>query len=377
MHSGSGWRLGHRPALDGLRGIAILLVIAGHTALLPGVSGPTGVTVFFALSGFLITSLLLEEHTSTGRISWRRFYTRRARRLGPALAAYLGISAALTIAGVWWWNFPLYEYLPPLLYIQNWQMVIAGGAPHVTSITWSLSIEEQFYLLWPLAFLLARRWRPALWVIATAGVVTAIVLRLILWDGGAGQWRIYYGTDTRMDCLLLGCLLALATHRYSPKLPSWAWIPGAAVAGSVYAIGADVHLWLPVIVGAGTCLTIAATLSGGAQWLAWSPLRWFGRRSYALYLWHYPLVYMLARENHVIPMWLAVTASLTLAEASWWLVERPFKAKRQASGCVTVPAVSSTVPPETHDTEEKFMSAPDVPTVPSNTAAPVESATRK
>lgn len=324
MHTGERWRLGRRPGLDGLRGVAILLVLGGHAQLLPGSSGPVGVTVFFALSGFLITSLLLGERATTGRIRWVEFYRRRALRLFPVLACYVLVTGALTVVGAQGFGFPLSEYVPPIFYIENWLMAIRGWAPNPTSITWSLSVEEQFYLLWPLVIILGRRVPRLPLIAAAAGLMLAPVLRMLLWDGGAGAWRVYYGTDTRMDCLLLGCLLAVVVSNRSESA-WWRWVwPAGVAAVALACTGLFSPIWMPTLVTAGACAMIAAVLAGGARWLAWSPLRWFGKRSYAMYLWHYPLVYVAARTEHQIPMWLAVGLSLLASELSWRVIETPF-----------------------------------------------------
>lgn len=306
----------------------MVLVVAGHAQLLPGTAGPIGVTVFFALSGFLITTLLLQERGRSGRVSLRGFYARRARRLLPALGVYLVAVALLTPT-------PAAELLGPVFYMENWLMALRGFAPGLTSITWSLAIEEQFYLLWPLVVIAASALGSGrlLLGLTVAGTVIAPALRVLLWDGGAGQWRIYYGTDTRMDCLLIGCLLAIAATRAG--VPTWlrrSWPIGVvAVALPLLDVRPTVHLWLPTVVAAGTCVVIASALEGGCEWLKWTPLRWLGRRSYALYLWHYPVVYVLARQEHAIPMWAAIVVSLLLAEVSWWIVERPFMLGLRAS----------------------------------------------
>jgi peptidoglycan/LPS O-acetylase OafA/YrhL len=311
------WRLGRRPELDGLRGIAILLVIGGHAKWLPTPSSVAGVNLFFALSGFLITALLLDEVERSGRVSMAAFYVRRARRLLPALVAYLAFAIAVVGVG---------PTVPVLLYVENWVMVL-HGAPAPTAIAWSLSIEEQFYLVWPWVIILGIRWARLPWVVATAGVLFAFGLRLLLWDGGAGQWRIYYGSDTRMDVLLLGCLLAMSVKRWgTPDRLRWLLWPGLiTMAACCVAPVWWSTLLDPFVVGVGTSAVIGGALAGSGRWLSWSVLRWFGRRSYALYLWHYVLV--TDAERGLMPMWVAIALALALAEVSWRLVERPFLAR--------------------------------------------------
>lgn len=324
------WSLGRRPGLDGVRGIAILMVLVGH--VFPhrfANGGAAGVTVFFALSGFLITSLLLEEFRGTRDISFKRFYERRARRLLPALVVYLAAWTLLSASHVGPYRVAPGEVIAALLYFMNWVMAHGIAVSHPMGITWSLSVEEQFYLLWPLAFLLARRWPRAPLTIAVLGVVYALATRVATW-GGPAAGSIYYRTDTRMDSLMVGCLLAIAVHhRGLPRRLS-----GLATASTVVlmvlflAHGEQLKLVLePFLVAVAACGLIAACLVHEIRWLAWAPLRWFGKRSYALYLWHYPLVVLAWDDIREIPMWLAVGLALIAAELSWWLVERPFRAR--------------------------------------------------
>lgn len=330
MHSGQ-WRLGHRPALDGLRGIAIGLVLLAHT--FPGEfvnGGSVGVTVFFALSGFLITSLLIEERASTGRLSLRRFYIRRGRRLLPALIAYLTFWTVLAVAGWSAYQVKPGEVIAALFYFSNWVMAVGGGLWQPYGITWSLAIEEQFYLLWPLTFLLARRWPRLPLVTAAAGVVVAVVLRLVLWDNGKGAWEVYYRSDTRMDSLLIGCLVALVVHRTGARGvdPRVGWI-GVGGLGVLLAWQSDAVKYLaePFAASVAACTIIMSVLVGGSHWLEWSPLRWLGQRSYALYLWHYPILAMVWAD--MLPLWAGLVLSFVAAELSWWLIERPFRRTRQ------------------------------------------------
>jgi peptidoglycan/LPS O-acetylase OafA/YrhL len=330
------WRLGRRPALDGLRGIAVLLVVAYHGLVLVGVldflpsAGTVGVSMFFTLSGFLITSLLLEELEDRGRIDFRAFYVRRARRLLPALVVLVAASAIVTTFRPSF--MPLGSGVAALLYYANWWTI---GHPHASSAvghTWSLSIEEQFYLAWPIAVAgLARLGgrRAILWT-ALAGAATSVALREWHWLGpvaGRGQ-RIYAGTDTRADAILIGCALAVMMRHIVLERAR----PAAVVGGLALALtGCGMYAWghqvlAPLLAAVGTALVIF----GAAQGAGFRPmevplLAWLGRRSYGLYLWHM-FVYVLILPWHLpTPVTLAVFAgcSLTLTGLSWRWVEEP------------------------------------------------------
>jgi peptidoglycan/LPS O-acetylase OafA/YrhL len=327
--TGEQWRLGRRSALDGLRGIAVLLVVLGHALLHgfktnPGQTAEVGVAIFFALSGFLITALLLEERDRTGRTSMRSFYLRRARRLFPALATFLGILAALATAFTYRLLAAPSDFIATALYVQNWHL-ISGADYSGLSHAWSLSIEEQFYIVWPVAFIgLARFGRHVLGYAAAAGILAAVGLRLILWNGGAGAERVYFGTDTRADNLLIGCLLAVVVSSGTQRVARPTI--GVACLAVTVALGLVVSpLWLPTLVATGTVATIALIAQPGSGGLfRWLPLRWFGARSYALYLWHMPLFWMFGPTPWWLAVPLALTLSLVAAEASWRFVERPF-----------------------------------------------------
>jgi peptidoglycan/LPS O-acetylase OafA/YrhL len=327
------WRLGHRPGLDGLRGFAILLVMADHAGIgIASGAGNLGVTIFFVLSGFLITTLLLEERARHGRISLRRFYWRRALRLLPALCLLLAVVAVLMrvagrtgeIAG---------DVIPALFYFMNWATV-AGNNPGLLSHTWSLSIEEQFYLVWPvllIGILALGRGRVG-WVagLLVVVIVTSIVLRFLLWTGPGAHYRVYEGTDTRMDALAIGCLLAMAFTRRPVT------VPPLAMAGLAAAI--PVTLWatndesLATIGFAITAFAAAGLVAGaatgnGERVLAWRPLAYLGIISYGLYLWHRPLMRTFTDSGlGGVPWAVAVmfALSLGLAFLSKRFIEDPF-----------------------------------------------------
>jgi peptidoglycan/LPS O-acetylase OafA/YrhL len=230
-----------------------------------------------------------------------------------------------------------------VLYSLNWVIALTGLAPNSLGITWSLAVEEQFYLLWPLTFLV-RRWPRFPIYVAVAGVLTAPLLRFLLWDGSAGAARrIYYGTDTRMDGLLLGCLLAYLVRSRLP-MPRWS-VPAAwaVVAGCALAPMREAFsvLALPTLVPIATCVLIVSCLPATSGWLTSRPMRWLGQRSYGLYLWHYPLL-MIAAPELGIPGWSLLPVAFVVAEASYRYVEQPVLRR---TGRQTTKSTSAAVAP--------------------------------
>jgi peptidoglycan/LPS O-acetylase OafA/YrhL len=329
------WRLGHRPALDVLRGVAVLMVIVGHMGVpyLPPPSG-NGVVIFFVLSGFLITSLLLEERQRTGRYSLPAFYARRARRLLPAMLVCVACAVGVDLAvfgSVPDWNL----VAGTLGYVANFVMMSGGWFPH-TSLghTWSLAIEEQFYILWPLLLggLVLLRLRPARLVLA-ASLGAIIAWKALLFYGmGAGRDRLYFGTDVRFEPLLLGCLLAFLMHQTRVRAVSrnwevYGWLLLVVACASTWSGRPGMQLaWVPTIVAASAGLLVYAAANDGARWMDWGPLAYLGKRSYALYLFQGP-VFTVLRDQPWVPRpvyWIAVVpVLLVLAELSWRFVERP------------------------------------------------------
>jgi peptidoglycan/LPS O-acetylase OafA/YrhL len=326
VNSGEPWRLGERPALYGLRGVAVLLVLFAH-GLMPGVeaAGSVGVVVFFALSGFLIATLLLEETDRNGRVSVRSFYWRRAVRLLPALFVML---AAVSIVDLFHSGFtsPRFQ-LGTLLYVANWTRMAAGHGTDALGHTWSLAIEEQFYLIAPFVVIALRRHPMRLLGLCAAGAFGSLALRAVLEAAGADGYRIYSGTDVRLDGLLLGVGLAVVMRTWAPRpgrlLTGVAW-----VAVALAAVGPAGGYWylvlMPFVVAAATVVVIARSLDG-APFLEARWLRWVGVRSYGVYLWHYPLaMFALRYDGH---RWLVLTASVVggigLAAVSWAFIERP------------------------------------------------------
>ncbi|XRQ08568.1 acyltransferase family protein [Actinomadura welshii] len=343
-----GERKVHVPALDGLRGAAIVGVLLFHTGRLPG--GFLGVDLFFALSGFLITHLLLREIRATGTVSLVAFWGRRVRRLLPALAAML---ASVTVL-VWAAGPPgmvrttLADGPWVLANLVNWHLVAesAGywdrfGTERVFEHLWSIAVEEQFYLVWPVVLLVVARWarRPGRWVAAAAGLGSAASLALMIaLVDPADPTRVYTGTDTRAFSLLLGAVAATVPVRAAGR---WA---GGVLAVLVAGLGAMWVLadgtgssWLftgglfahslasAVLIG----LCVRAPQAAVARALAWWPLQWLGLVSYSLYLWHWPVIVLLSPERTGLSGWawaaLVSAVSVCLAAASKYLVEDPIR----------------------------------------------------
>ena len=344
--------LGRSLALDGLRGLALTWIVAYHFTAgdraVPG--GWVGLDVFFVLSGFLITAVLLDEHRVTGRVSLRRFYARRALRLLPALLVMLAVWTVLLLLfhdTTWFAASPGTD--PPgapvdvgaalrqvglvLLYGVNWVYALGSGDAPLAHL-WSLAVEEQFYVVWPFVVLLLLRLPVArrAWPVLALAVGSA-ALPLLLHDGGEGVDRIYFGTDTRAVGMLLGALAALGWHRRTgtgPPAPAVrAWLGAAAVGVVLLTVGGGPVKSLagPALMGLAAMQVVPYLVdepgSLMARTLRARVLVWLGQRSYAVYLWHY----LFATWLNPAPWWLGipvgVAASLAVAELSWRLVEAP------------------------------------------------------
>jgi peptidoglycan/LPS O-acetylase OafA/YrhL len=322
--------LGHVPALDGLRGIAILLVLAAHSNdFLPG--GRLGVDLFFVLSGFLITSLLLQEWGREGSISLGAFYRRRALRLFPALygmllvyAVFVGVVAEQT----GWERSVVYGGLYVYNVAHGWLGHTGVGIDHL----WTLAAEEQFYLVWPPLLVLAlRRSISPRALIATLLVLAAAIA---VWRGVLVQ-SVHYGPrmvgpDVRADPLLLGCLAGLVygfglVRRVPLGLASVLGVLGAVLALSVREPAVSYHVVVLPLFCACAAVVVYTCAAHRAWWLArlvsHEPLRWFGKISYGLYIWHFPLFALVGWQ-------LGIPLSIAVAAISYRYVERPFLRRR-------------------------------------------------
>lgn len=334
-----------RGPLDGLRAVAILAVVSYHAAgrFFPG--GWCGVDVFFVLSGFLITSILRRELEQTGRISYANFLVRRALRLAPALSLLLLFEIVRSFFAS---NASeiLQAALVAAANLMNWSRSFNLFPQDVLGHTWSLSAEEQFYLLWPFALALVFRRGAARWVVAAVVAVTA--WRVALAFAGSGPDRIYNGFDTHCDGFLIGCLLGLvgvatchekiaAWGRFGPHLPRPS-TPVVLLALIVLLIpfgAAMCAFGLTLAVGCSAWLLIAVQ---GNNWLTWilssSPLAYTGKISYGWYLWHYPAL-AIAHQVRVAgwPQHLFVLAVLAgtygIAALSYAYVEQPILARKR------------------------------------------------
>ena len=339
--AGTETRLGYRPALDGLRAIAVVLVMAYHLWIdrVPG--GWLGVDLFFVLSGFLITTLLLEEQEQYGDVWLGGFYQRRTLRLMPALFAFLAV-LALYRALINTSFMPRFMDWVPGVYITNAIAAFGLGNAGYAHI-WSLAAEEQFYLLWPplLVVLLRRRVaRSTILVVTTAAVAASAVLALALWARGAGWMRLYFGPDTHAVPILVGCLVGEAwSWGVLPRIerllvPSIFVLAVAAITlrpqdDLVYTGG------LGLIAAAGAVLIAAIIrLPRVAAPLSARPLVKLGRYSYAMYLWHPFLIYLAGSSD--FERLGAVLLSYPVAALSMRVVEGPCLALKQR---LTRPAV--------------------------------------
>ena len=354
------------PALDGIRAAAVLGVMAYHSGLsfLPG--GFFGVDAFFVLSGFLITTLLLGEWSGSKTVALRAFWARRARRLLPALLVLLVavVLYARFVAAPGTYPQLRWDSLSALFYSANWWFIAAGHSYFVQTgpvspllHTWSLAIEEQFYIVWPVLVLLVMRLRRTepvralrvLLGVCVAGAVASAVEMAVLFQPGQDPTRVYFGTDTHAQCLLVGCALATVLalrrlHRPAGVLsaPSRRILTVAGVAG----VGGSAWAWsqlqygqsfvfdggfLLVSVCVAAVITSAVLCPSGvvARVLSWSPLRFIGRISYGMYLWHFPIDVALtsARVGVQGVALFGVRSALTvaIAAASFYALERPVR----------------------------------------------------
>jgi peptidoglycan/LPS O-acetylase OafA/YrhL len=342
--------IAYRPGLDGLRAIAVAAVFLYHARIdwLPG--GFLGVDLFFVLSGYLITSLLLVEWEARNRIDLRRFWLRRARRLLPALVVV--VLASLALAAIFARQDLAHtrsDAVSSLLYYTNWHEIIANhsyfnlmGNPSLLQHTWSLAIEEQFYIVWPLLLVpcLVLVGRKRLPMLVIAGIAASAALMWTLYNPNADPSRVYYGTDTRAFLLLMGILLALVwpwIQRLRQAVPLLELLGVSALVGTVL-LFLRMHEFNPTLfrggdLAAAFCFAVlvaavAHPKTGIGEALGVAPLRWVGERSYGIYLWHWPIIVLLAGVNTRPSVGIVVAEAalvLTVAALSYKYVEQPIR----------------------------------------------------
>jgi peptidoglycan/LPS O-acetylase OafA/YrhL len=354
----------YMPGLDGLRAVAVLSVIAFHLGFGWAPGGLLGVGIFFTLSGYLITDILLSQLARRGHIRLGRFWLARARRLLPALFAMLIIVVAwVTIFGPAQPRQFRDGVVASALYVSNWQLIFGDvsyfarfAPPGPLNHLWSLAIEEQFYLVWPFLLLLGTKLvretplpsgvRPRLAVATLLLALVSAILMAALYHPSLDPSRVYYGTDTRAFELLFGAALAMVwpSRKLSRRIPVGArnLLDGLGVVG-LAAIA--LMIWRTdqyssflyrsgfVLLSIATVLVVAALAHPACRLgpiLGWKPLRWVGVRSYGIYLWHFPIIVLttpggVANGAEPLRELLQLAAIVGVSALSWKYVEEPVR----------------------------------------------------
>ena len=380
------------PALDGLRTLAVVAVVLYHLNLTWAQGGLLGVTIFFVLSGYLITRLLLNEIAKTGRIDLKSFWIRRIRRLFPAVVTVVVVTCALcTVFNHVMLTKMRPDILPSLLFFNNWWQIMqdvsyfnALGDPSPLTHFWSLAIEEQFYLIWPpllLAMVSVHMSKPNTRRVVLGLAAVSAVAMMVLYNPATDPSRVYYGTDTRVFSLLLGAWMAFipdrdlaparlvrhlgldrlagaakhgksksdtaeaATTKPSELARFWSSPASIDLMGVVGLVGLAAMVALTngytafqyrggtLLCSILTLMVIAACVQPQgmvARALAADPLVWIGKRSYSIYLWHYPLLLLMNPVANIndTPWWhyiLQVLLVVAVAECSYRFIETPFR----------------------------------------------------
>ncbi|MGH7042219.1 MAG: acyltransferase family protein [Acetobacteraceae bacterium] len=324
------------PALDGLRALAVMLVFLFHRGrYFPG--GWIGVDIFFVLSGYLITSILLGEHETTGAICLRRFYIRRACRLLPALVVVVGVAVAIAVWSRNKVHDTEFDALAALFYVIDYRYALGSADGTALGHIWSLSVEEQFYLFWPLLLIALLKWnrRTALRMTLALIVIVAAWRVLLLVTLAHPFRRIYFAFDTRADELLIGCALALWRPQISGfRFLGRLWPAVLALLAAVVLLVSPSGPWLryidsvgyPLLGLAAAYLIVILTGDGDSRLthlLSYPVIVAFGRISYGFYLWHYLIIqeqdYLFLKKA-----WWDFALSVGAAVVSYLIIERPF-----------------------------------------------------
>ncbi len=350
--------LPYEPALDGVRGLAVVGVLLFHAGHLRG--GYLGVDAFFVLSGFLITSLLLREVTTTSTLQFGRFYARRMRRLLPAtLVLVAGVSLyAWLVAKPSELHVIRWDGIATLLYFANWRAIIGGRdywalfrAPSPFEHTWSLAIEEQFYMVWPIVVWLIARLQPVKAAVrvrgfAIVGFAASAAALIVMYDASDSN-RVYLGTDTRVASMLLGAVLATVPIStmirgkarrllefvavLSVAGLAWSWVSVRAADPRLFHGGFALEAFAVVVVLAAVTHPERGILF---RLVSFAPLRWVGVVSYGVYLFHWPIFVWLNEQRTGHSRWALVVIRFGVtgfvAVVSYFLIERPIRYGRRA-----------------------------------------------
>jgi peptidoglycan/LPS O-acetylase OafA/YrhL len=339
--------------IDAMRAFAVLVVVVAHAGLGHIVPGGSGVTIFFAISGFIITYLVLKERDRTGEFSIRAFYVRRLVKLAPPFLVLLLIPSLVYAI----WEYVDWKALASQVFFMfNW-VYMSGGATVMpgTNVVWSLAIEEQFYIGFAVLWLLLvklRGWRSGLLFIGVVAVVASNVSRVVLLQGGAGEHRIYYGTDTRLDGIALGLLTAVLFHGWQEsgsRVTVW-----TRVFASNWMLLAAVLLYVTTLVvrdeafrytarfslqAVAACLIIVYGMLPGStklravfyQICSWRPVAAIGLASYSIYLAHLTVAHLLEPITSTLPDMLefviVTLAGIAVGMACYVLVEETVAAR--------------------------------------------------
>ncbi len=354
--SGVGTQLTYMPALDGIRAVSILGIMANHGGFAWAAGGVISVNVFFVLSGYLITMLLMKEWVRSGTIRLRAFWARRARRLLPALFVLLG---AIGLYALWFapdgtQSSLRGDGLATLFYFSNWHEILTDqsyfqqvSAASPLLHTWTLAIEEQFYVVWPIVVVLVlkvSRSPRVLLVVAVVAVVASATEMALLFHPGTDPSRLYYGTDTRAQDILTGAAMGILLFRR----PAAATVRGRAACSSVAVVAVVVFVLEWIRINGSADLTyrfgflvadvmVALVIFGvtlapaglPARVLSVRPLTFVGQISYGLYLWHWPVFLVLDHARTGLEDWplflLRLAVTFVIAVTSWYLVETPVR----------------------------------------------------
>ncbi|WP_285876871.1 acyltransferase family protein [Fictibacillus phosphorivorans] len=343
--------------LDGLRAIAVLAVIAYHLNFDWAAGGLLGVTVFFVLSGYLITDLLIAEFHTSDRINFKDFWLRRARRLLPAMFTMLLVVITwVTIFEQAMLDRLEEDTVAAILYVSNWWYIFQDlsyfesfGPPSLLTHFWSLAVEEQFYILWPLVILLVLKMKVkegSMFSLMLLGAIASAAAMALLYEPGTDPSRVYYGTDTRIFSLLLGASLAVVwpSRKLSTNLPSeirWK-LDFVGLFGLLFIFymfwSADqyqdfLYQGGMVAMSVASLLVVAVIVHPSSKLntiLGFKPLRWIGVRSYGIYLWHFPVIVLTSPQwgadaPSLVQTSLQLVLILTFASLSWTFIENPIR----------------------------------------------------